>query len=69
MSFFKHPRKKVLKGFVGRDSWTLFQLLDLGSGFLENPATKWETLESYQKGKHVVSNLPVVNDADERAPG
>ena len=33
------------------------------------PATKWLTMESYQKGKHVVSNLPVVNDAVERALG
>ena len=28
-----------------------------------------EKLESYQKGKHVVSNLLVVNDAVERALG
>ena len=62
-------RKKALKDFVGRDSWTLFQFLDLDSGFLEHPATKWKTLESYQKGKLVVSNLPVVNDAAERALG
>ena len=61
--------KKALKDFVGRDSWTLFHLLDLDSGFFEHPATKWETSESYQKGKHVVSNLPVVNDAAERALG
>ena len=31
--------------------------------------SKWETSESYQKGKHVVSNLPVVNDAAEIALG
>ena len=43
--------------------------MDLDSGFLEHPATKWGTLESYQKGKHVVSNLPVVNDAAESAQG
>ena len=52
-----------------RGNWTLFQLLNLDSGFLKHPATKWETLESYRKGKHGVFNLPVVNNAVERAPG
>ena len=61
--------KKALKDFGGQNSWTLLQLLDLDSGFLEHPAKKWETLESYQIGKHVVYNLPVVNDAAERALG
>ena len=51
-----------------RGNWT-FQLLNLDSGFLEHPATTWETLQSYRKGKHVVSNLLVVNNAIERAPG
>ena len=41
--------KKTLKDFVGRDSWILFQLMDLDSIFLVHPATKWKTLESYQK--------------------
>ena len=59
--------KKALKDFIGRDSWTLFQLLDVDFGFLEHSATKWETLESYQKGKHVVSDFPKVNNAVERA--
>ena len=52
-----------------RDNWALFQLLDLDSGFLEHPATKWKTLENYRKGKHIVFNLPVLNNAVERAPG
>ena len=52
-----------------RRNWTLFQLLDLDSGFLKHPTTKWETLESYRKGKHAVFNLPVVNNAVERVPG
>ena len=69
MPFSSTLGKKALKDFVGRDSWTLFQLLDLDSSFLEHPATKWETSESYQKGKHVASNLPVANDAAERALG
>ena len=65
MRFSSTLEEKALKDFVGQDSWTLFQFLDLDSGFLEHPATKWKTLECYQKGKHVVSNLPVVNDAAE----
>ena len=43
--------------------------MNLDSGFLEHPATKWETLKSYRKGKHVASNLPVVNNTVERALG
>ena len=43
MPFSSTLGKKALKDFVGRNSWTLFQLLDLNSGFLEYPATKWET--------------------------
>ena len=62
MPFSRTLGKKALKDFVGRDIWTLFQLLDLHSGLFEQPAIKWETLESYQKGKQAVY-LPVVNDA------
>ena len=69
MPFSNTLEEKALKDFVGRDSWTLFQFLDLDSAFLEHPVTKWKTLESYQKRKHVVYNLPVVNDAAERAFG
>ena len=69
MPFSSTLGKKTLKDFVGRDSWTLFQILDLDSSFLEHLATKLETSESYQKGKHVVSNLPEVNNAAERALG
>ena len=63
--------EKAFRGFVIRGNWTLFQLLDLDSAFLEHPATNWETLESNRKGKHVVfnSNLLVINNAVERAPG
>ena len=43
--------------------------MDLDSGFLEHSATKWKILENYQKGKDVVSNLPVVNNAAKRALG
>ena len=41
----------------------------MDSGFLEHPATKWETLKSYQKGKHVASDLLVVNNAVEKVLG
>ena len=29
----------------------------------------WEAIESYRKGKEAISNLPIVNDAIEKALG
>ena len=69
MPFSSNLGRKTLKDFVGQDSWAIFQLLDSDSSFLKQPATKWETLESYQHAKKAISNLPVVNDAAERAFG
>ena len=69
MPFSSNLGRKTLKDFVGQDSWAIFPLLDLDSSFLKQPATKWETLESYQHAKKAISNLPVVNDAAERALG
>ena len=69
MPFSSNLGRKTLKDFVGQDSWAIFQLLDLDSSFLKQPATKWETLESYQHAKKAISNLPVVNNAAERALG
>ena len=54
---------KLLKDFIGSDSWTMFKLLGINSSFLNNPVSEWSKTDAYLHGKNVLSNLPVVNDA------
>ena len=61
--------RKSLKDFLGKDSWTAFQLLRLDSSFVSLPVVAWKTNEGYEPAKLVVSKLPLVNDAPERALG
>ena len=61
--------KKQLKDFIGNDSWTMFKLLGIDSSFVNDPVPEWNKSDSYLHGKDVLSNLPVVNDAAERALG
>ena len=67
--YSKNLAKKQLKDFVGSDSWTMFELLEINSSFLNDPVSEWNNCDSYLHGKDVLSNLPVVNDAAERALG
>ena len=67
--YSKDLAKKQLKDFIGSDSWTMFNLLEISSSFVNNPIQEWDTCDSYVHGKEVLSNLPVVNDAAERALG
>ena len=60
---------KLLKDFIGSDSWTMFKLLGIDSSFLYTPVSEWYKSDAYLHGKNVLSNLPVVNDAAERALG
>ena len=60
---------KSLKNFIGQDSWALFNLLGIDSTFIKLSAIKWKTVESFQKANETISNLPVINDAAERALG
>ena len=60
---------KFLKDFIGNDSWTMFILLRISSNFLKLPVSQWATCGSYLHGKEILSNLPIVNDAAERALG
>ena len=68
-AILKRLGKKQLKDFIGSDSWTMFNLLEISSSFVNNPIKEWDTCDSYVHGKEVLSNLPVVNDAAERALG
>ena len=67
--YSKNMAKKQLHDFVGSDSWTMFHLLEINSSFLNDPVSEWNNCDSYLHGKDVLSNLPVVNDAAERALG
>ncbi|KAG0717293.1 hypothetical protein GWK47_054746 [Chionoecetes opilio] len=60
---------KALKDFIGHDSWSMFELLGIDSSFVKLPVAQWTTSDNYRHGKKVVANLPVVNDAAERALG
>ena len=60
---------KFLNDFIGHDSWTMFKLLGIDSSFVKCPVREWEESSSYLHGKQILSNLPVVNDAAERALG
>lgn len=60
---------KTLRDFIGKDSWTMFKLLGINPDFLNLSVDQWNVSTSYLHGKEVLSNLPVVNDAAERALG
>ncbi|KAG0703946.1 hypothetical protein GWK47_024761 [Chionoecetes opilio] len=45
----------------------MFELLGIDSSFVKLPVAQWTTSDNYRHGKKVVANLPVVNDAAERA--
>ena len=47
----------------------MFHLLEINSSFLNDPVSEWNNCDIYLHGKDVLSNLPVVNDAAERALG
>jgi hypothetical protein len=64
-SFPKMPERSpvMLDTFIGEDSWSFFSLLKLEDSFLSLPVGEWEMDKGYQKGKEIVCNLAVVNDA------
>ena len=65
----KNFGSKILKDFIGHDSWTMFKLLKVNSSFFNEPVAEWHTNTDYLHGQYVISNVPVVNDAAERALG
>ena len=58
---------KLLKDFIGKDSWTTLNLLPIDTDFFKLPVSRWEDSAGYNNAKKIFSNLPVVNDAAERA--
>ena len=55
-----------LSHFVGEDSWSFFNILELDSSFIHLPVSEWSSNSNYQHGKLVVDNFSVVNDGAER---
>ena len=64
-----HFSSKSLYDFIGNDSWKMFKLLGIDPSFLKSSVAKWKESSSYLQGKEILSKLPVVNDAAERALG
>ena len=64
-----HFSSKSLYDFIGNDSWKMFKLLGIDPSFLKSSVVKWKESTSYLQGKEILSKLPVVNDAAERALG
>ena len=60
---------KSLRDFVGKDSWALFDLLSIERENFQFSVEEWESMERFKELSFLVSNLPVVNDAAERALG
>ena len=54
---------------VGSDSYRLFDLLKLNMNLLNIPVSKWNASNGYEHAVNKIKNLPVINDAAERALG
>ncbi|KAG0724108.1 hypothetical protein GWK47_041310 [Chionoecetes opilio] len=70
LSFNDHPLDTSRIGALVFDT-TAVKLWVSGveSSFVKLPVAQWTTSDNYRHGKKVVANLPVVNDAAERALG
>jgi hypothetical protein len=55
-----------LADLIGPESHTLFQSLDISTGWLEKPVEDWSTDPDYQTAECFVRSIKVVNDAAER---
>src|SRR5260221_307779 len=59
---FKPPLSSKLADFVGCDSWHIFELLQLNSGFLAEAVTDWPHSDAYKSSLSNLNALNVVND-------
>ena len=55
-----------LENFIGQDSWKFFDLMKIGTTFLELPVSDWSSDAEYLRAKEAIDTLNVVNDAAER---
>ena len=61
--------KKNLWDFVGPDTYTFFNLLNLNQDLLNQPVSKWSSSPYYKHHIEVIRHLSVVNDVSERTLG
>ena len=60
------PDAPQLFEFVGSRSWLLFNLMNLNVGWMHLPPAQWPGDGDYNRFQNTVTNLNVVNDAEER---
>lgn len=56
-----------LSDFVNSSSTELFQIYEVDTAFLHEPADNWEATSAYQQAKKILSEIRVTNDCAERA--
>ena len=58
-------KTSTLASRIGVNSLLLFERLEIGVGWLEEPVATWNEIPEFQKFKRFVSNLEIVNDSCE----
>jgi len=66
--FQKHHRNNF-SDYVGPDSWTFFNLLQIETSLLDLPVVKWPSSKLILHGKELFSQITMVNDAAEQTLG
>lgn len=64
--FRKVSRDTTLADLIGPESHTLFQSLNIGTGWLAKPVEDWSSEAEFQTAEKFVRSVKVVNDAAER---
>ena len=64
--FPKDTNTYNIEDYIGHNSPGFFKILKLDPSFLSEPASQWESLDSYKAAKVVVKALKVLNDAAKR---
>ena len=58
--------RPTLDVFVTKDSWLLFDLLQLSGEFMSVPCQYWSSFGEYRKLEEFCTNIPTLNDSAER---
>ena len=56
-----------LVDFVGKRSWLMFQIFDVESDWMYEPAATWPGIPAYQRFMKLMRGLLLVNDCAERS--
>lgn len=58
--------EKSLHNFVNKNSWRIFEALNIQDDFLHSSPSEWKKFESYRDGERKVKCLKIINDCAER---